>query len=189
MLADCLPGHEFGVGVGWGGVITYVALAWSLTCYATYLLRDNMRMGWGGVITYVAFASSLTCYPTYLLRDNMRMGWGEGITCVALASSLTCYATYLLRDNMRMGWVGVTTHVVLASSLTCYATGLLRDNMRMGWGEGIHPQPTMALGTWLRVLACENRPSSGKAVNADKGKSCAVNSTRLEHRNTASVAT
>ena len=119
-----------------------------------------MRMGWGWVTTYVALASSLTCYATYLLRDNMRIGWGEGITCV-----------------------------VLASSLTCYATGLLRDNRRMGWGEGIHPQPTMALGTWLRVLACENRPSSGKAVNADKGKSCAVNSTRLEHRNTASVAT
>ena len=161
MLADCLPGHEFGVGVGWGGVITYVALAWSLTCYATYLLRDNMRMGWGGVIMYVAFASSLTCYPTYLLRDNMRMGWGEGITCVALASSLTCYATYLLRVNMGMWWGGVAKH----------------------------PQPTMALGTLFRVFACENRPSSGKAVNADKGKRCAVNSTRFKHRNTARVAT
>ena len=46
-----------GFGVGWGGVITYVALASSLTCYATYLLRDNMRMGWGGVITYVAFGT------------------------------------------------------------------------------------------------------------------------------------
>ena len=40
-----------GVGVGWGGVITYVALASSLSCYGTYLLRDNKGMGWswGGV--------------------------------------------------------------------------------------------------------------------------------------------
>jgi hypothetical protein len=45
----------------------------TLTCYATYLLRDNMRMGWVGVITYVALASSLTCYATYLLRVNMGM--------------------------------------------------------------------------------------------------------------------
>ena len=54
-----------GFGVGCGGVITYVALASSLTCCATYLLRDNLRRGWVGVITYVALASSLAaCYIT-----------------------------------------------------------------------------------------------------------------------------
>ena len=34
-VAGCLPDHELGVSMGWGGVITYVALALSLTCYAT----------------------------------------------------------------------------------------------------------------------------------------------------------
>ena len=72
--------------LGWGGIITYVALASSLTCYATFFLRDNMRMGWGGVITYVALASSLTCYATY--------------TTVLLADVAPCYSALAKRHRL-----------------------------------------------------------------------------------------
>ena len=74
-------GPRFVDGLGWGGVITYVAIASSRSCYATstYVAIASSRSCYA-TSTYVALASSRTCYATS--------------TYVALASSRTCYATH-----------------------------------------------------------------------------------------------
>ena len=72
LLADRLPAHVLwmgwgGVGAGWGGVITYVAIASSRTCYATSTcFATTWEWRWGGV------------------------GWGNNVRC-------NCFVTVLLR--------------------------------------------------------------------------------------------
>ena len=89
-------------GWGWGGVITYVAIASSRTCYAT--------------ATYVAIASSRNCYATatYVAIASSRSCYATS-TYVAIASSRSCYATsiptlQLLRHGLATP-LGVITYV------------------------------------------------------------------------------
>ena len=149
--------HGDGVGVGWGNHV--LALASSLTCYATYLLRDNMGMGlgWGGVITYVALASSrqrsvqclqkckwkgLHSGPFWFPIDAFWTRWWNQ-QCQIL-SHLTPMVEPIL-------WCGIT-------SAANYGVGNLVQSRR-----------------------------AVNAVTKEKG--CAVNSTSFKHRNLARVAT
>ena len=90
MLADCLPDHEFGVGMGWGGF----GVGWGnnvrCTCFVTDLLRDNMRMGWGNNVR-------CTCFVIDLLRHLLASRQhGDGVGCGGVI-------TYVGRPNQVLG--------------------------------------------------------------------------------------
>ena len=61
---------EYGVWVGWGGIITFMWLAY--TRDATLLLRQWLGVGWGGIITFMWLAYTR---DATLLRQWLGVGW------------------------------------------------------------------------------------------------------------------
>ena len=123
MFVDIVWG---GVGVGWGGVLTYLAVALSRICYATtlYFALSSSRTCYV-TCSDVSVASSRSCYVCgYCLGWGWGgVGWGGVLTYLALALSRNFYATcsYVAVALSRTCYA-TCSYVAVAFSCTCYAT-------------------------------------------------------------------
>ena len=97
-----------GVGVGWGGMLTFMVRWW---CYAA-------RWGWGGVGWDVNVHGTLM-----MLRCPLGLGWGGG-GMLTFMVRWWCYAA-------RWGWGGVGWDVNVHGMLM-----MLRCPLGLGWGGG-----------------------------------------------------
>ena len=82
-----------GLGWGWGGVLTYLAVALSRTCYATtlYFALSSSRTCYV-TCSDVSVASSRSCYVC-----GYCLGWGWGGVGWGINVPCSCFVTHLLR--------------------------------------------------------------------------------------------
>ena len=69
---------EYGGWVGWGGILTFMYLAYIRGCYAAATSLVRGWVGWGGILTFMYLAYIRGCYAaaTSLVRENLLVHTG-----------------------------------------------------------------------------------------------------------------
>ena len=67
---------QYGGRVGWGGILTFMCLAYTRGCFAAAMSMVRVGWGWGGILTFMCLAYTRGCFAaaTSVLRGWV--GWG-----------------------------------------------------------------------------------------------------------------
>ena len=128
---------EYGGWVGWGGILTFMYLAYIRGCYAAATSLVRGWVGWGGILTFMYLAYIRGCYAAATSLVRGWVGWGGILTFMYLAYIRGCYAA---ATSLVRGWVGrvgwdINVHVLCVHTWMlrcCYVTG--QGLGGVGWG-------------------------------------------------------
>ena len=60
-------------GVGWGGILTFMYLAYTRGCYAAATSLVRGWVGWGGILTFMYLAYTRGCYAAATSEINVHV--------------------------------------------------------------------------------------------------------------------
>ena len=115
--------------VGWGGILTFMYLAYIRGCYAAATSLVRGWVGWGGILTFMYLAYIRGCYAAATSLVRGWVGWDINV-------HVPCVHTWMLRcsyvTGQGLGGVGrdINVHV------PCVHTWMLRCSYVTGQGLG-----------------------------------------------------
>ena len=111
---------KYGGWVGWGGILTFMYLAYIRGCYAAATSLVRGWVGWGGILTFMYLPYIRGCYAAATSLVRGWVGWDGILTFMYLAYIRGCYAAATCQGLGGVGWdINVQVPCVHAWMLRC----------------------------------------------------------------------
>ena len=110
--------HIFPIGhwVAWGGILTFIVLAYSRDLAMPLCRVITGWVGWGGILTFIVLAYSRDLAMPLCRVITGWVGWGGILTFIVLAYSRDLAMPLCRVITGWVGWGGILTFIVLAYS-------------------------------------------------------------------------